>query len=155
MALEVPKFVKNSLDGWARLIKKNIRRGALIVVDWLDAADQKQVVAVKAEKVPTPVTTIGFYYDVIASHLCIVGHLFSGKWKDMTYIPVGMITRIEIRSDGLKKRLISKKTWTGHAHTRKVRFGKKTRTLHIAKAKQVLREVNDHEQKGEEAQDYG
>jgi hypothetical protein len=141
MAIEVPKFVKNSLDGWACLIKKNIKRGELILVDWLDAADEKQVVTVKAEKVPTPVTTIGFFYDVIAGHLCIIGHLFSGKWKDMTYIPVGMITRIEVRSDGLKKRLISKKTWTGHAHTRKVRFGKKTRTIHMAKVKKVLEEV--------------
>lgn len=142
MALEVPESVKDSLDVWSQLIKKRMKRGDLIVVDWLDAADERQVVRVRPDKVPTPVTTIGLYYDVIARHLCLIGHLFSDKWKDMTYIPVGMITRIEVRGNGLRKRLISKKTWTGHAHTRKVRFGKKTRSIHLAKVKKVLAEAS-------------
>ncbi len=141
MTLEVPEAVNDSLDAWSRLIKQTMKRGDLIVVEWLDAADERQVVSVKPEKVPTPVTTIGLYYDVIARHLCLIGHLFSDKWKDMTYIPVGMITRIEVRGNGLRKRLISKKTWSGHAHTRKVRFGKKTRTIHLAKVKKVLAEA--------------
>jgi hypothetical protein len=145
MTIEIPESVRKSLDGWARLIKKNVRRGDLVVVDWLDAADERQVVTVKPEKVPTPVTTIGLYYDVIVRHLCIIGHLFSGKWKDMTYIPVGMITRIEVRYDGLEKKLVSEKTWTGHAHTRKVRFGKKTRSIHQAKVKKVLGEATNIE----------
>jgi hypothetical protein len=145
MTLEAPDSVQKSLDGWAQLIKKNVQRGDLVVVDWLDAADERQVVTVKPEKVPTEVTTIGFFYDVIAGHLCIVGHLFSGKWKDMTYIPVGMVTHIEIRDNGAKKRLMSEKTWTGNAHTRKVRFGKKTRSIHLAKVKKVLGETTQIE----------
>jgi hypothetical protein len=141
VALEVPESVNNSLDAWSQLIKQSVKRGDLVVVDWLDAADERQVISVKPDKVPTPVTTIGLYYDVIVRHLCIIGHLFSEKWKDMTYIPVGMITRIEVRGDGLRERLVSNKTWTGHAHTRKVRFGKKTRSIHSAKVKKVLAEA--------------
>lgn len=139
----MPESVRRAVAAFAEEMRKTFHRGDLVVVDWLDAADEKQVVHVKREKVPTPVRTVGFFYDVVdheryGPRLTIVGHIFDEKWKDMTYIPVAWIRRIEVRQDGMRQRLMGKKTWGGHAHTRKVRIGKRTWAIHLARVRAVL-----------------
>ena len=138
MSLEIPVETREALDRWAELMKEKLKKGDLVIVDWFDAADEKQVVTVKPEKVATPVHTVGLFHDLISQHLIIVNHVFSEKWKDLTYIPVGMVHRVEVRSDERKYRLLGERTWRGNAHTRKVLIGKRTRAIHSARVKAVL-----------------
>lgn len=142
MSVEVPEAVKKALGEWAEEVRGRLKSGDLVVVEWGDAADEKQVVAVKGEKVATPVRTVGFFYGVLETslgpHLVIVSHVFSEKWKDMTYIPLGWVQRITVRGNGRRQRLISEKTWRGNAHTRKMRIGRRTKAIHLARVKEVL-----------------
>lgn len=140
MSVVLPEYVERALDAWAEELRGFLHRGDLIVVEWSDAADERQVVLVRREKVSTPVRTVGFFYDVMEGHIVLVSHIFSGKWKDMTYIPVGLVKKITIAGEGNKERLVSDKTWSGHAHTRKVRFDEKTRSVHTARARAILNE---------------
>ncbi len=136
--ITLPDSVRKAVENFGKEVASKLERGELVFVDWCDAADEKQVIIVKKEKVTTPVRTVGFYYDVVENHLVIVGHIFSDKWKDLTYIPLAWIQKIEVRADGRRERLISNRSWSGHAHTRKVRFGRRSKAIHAKRVKAVL-----------------
>ena len=137
MSFEQPKEVKDTVLAWADRLRQDLKPGDILLVEWTDAATERQVVKVKPGKAITPVKSLGMFYGITDGHLIIFEHIFSDKWKDVTYIPLGMVTGIRVvEARGVKGSLFVERTWTGNAHTRKVRISHK---YAVSRTKEVER----------------
>lgn len=84
LVIELPKSINEAIEEHGEEIVSKLKRGDLIIVDWNDAADERQVVIVKREKIETPVHTGGFYYDVVDNREVVVNLPYQRKtWGGM------------------------------------------------------------------------
>jgi len=143
LTFEQPDSIKSAVSAWADRLRQELKPGGILLVEWTDAATERQVVKVKPGKVITPVKSLGLYYGIADGHLVIFEHIFSDKWKDVTYIPLGMVTGIRVVEDGAKSSLslFLEKTWEGHAHTRKVRISHKYAVSRTKEVERCLRNL--------------
>lgn len=139
MSLEQAKAIRDAISAWAEELSERLKPGDILLVDWTDAATERQVVNVKPGKALTPVKSLGVYFGITDGHIIIFEHIFSDKWKDVTYIPLGMVTKIRVVEDGMKGSLFLERTWKGHAHTRKVRIAHKYAVSRTKEVEKCLR----------------
>ncbi len=141
--MEQPQGIRDAVSAWAGELQRVLRPGDVVVVEWMDASTERQVVKVRAEKAVTPVKSLGIFYCIERNHLIIFEHIFSNRWKDVTYIPLAWIQSLRVvEHTSIRGVLLLERSWSGNAHTRKVRISRRyamSRTREVERCLRTLK----------------